>query len=145
MSARWIDPWVAFLTAILLCIGLAILLGGCSQTQERSVRVREGMEQGKPTRWVEREQSESKTQVVDPQAIGEAVAAAVKGAVPGADVLIAALKPTQEAIASMKSAPPPNKDWMQTAAELAGLGLLGTTGYQALKQRERNKHLPKKD
>ena len=123
-----IDPWLAFLLAALMALSLAILLGGCTQTQERSVRVREGVEQGKPTRWVEREQSESKTQVVDPQAIGAAVAEAVKGVVPGADALVSAFK---------AAAPPPKEtDWTQIGAAAGGLATVATTGYLALKKRE---------
>lgn len=150
MSARWMDPWVAFLAAVLVCIGLAILLGGCWQSQERSVRVREGIEQGRPTRWVEREQSEAKTQAVDPQAIGAAVAEAVKGAVPGAEALVAALKPSQDAIAALTRTQvslsamtkPKEPDWTNLAAGLGAAATAMGTGYVAFKQRERNKHLP---
>jgi hypothetical protein len=142
---RHLDPWLAFLVSVLTSGLLAILLGGCSQTQERSVRIREGIEQGKPTRWIEREQSESKTQVVDPQAIGAAVAEAVKTAVPGADVLVAALKaavPTEDSLAKAFRAatPPPREtDWTQIGAAAGGLATVATTGYLAFKKREQLK------
>jgi hypothetical protein len=137
-----IDPWLAFLLAVLVAVGVAVLLGGCTQTQERSVRVREGVEAGKPTRWVEREQSESRTQVVDPQAIGAAVAEAIKGALPGADAILAALKPSQDFMVAMNK--PRDPDWTNLAAGLGAAATAMGTGYVALKQRERNKHLPKK-
>jgi hypothetical protein len=131
-------------TAVLV----AFLLSSCWQSQERSETVREGIEQGKRTYWVERKQVETKAQAVDPQAMAQFLAAAIKEAVPGADAFAAAVKaavPSEESmVRAFKASAPPSKDWMQTAAELAGLGLLGTTGYQALKQRERNKHLPGK-
>lgn len=130
---------IAIVAALAFCM---FLLFGCWQSQERSVRVREGIEQGKPTRWVEREQSESKTQAVDPQVIGQAVAEAVKSAVPGADVLVAALKaavPTEDSLtkAFRAATPPPREaDWTQIGAAAGGLATMATTGYLAFKKRE---------
>jgi hypothetical protein len=120
--------------AILAGILASIVFTGCTQTEGRSVRVREGVEQGKPTRWVEREQSESKTQAIDPQAIGEAVAAAVKSAVPGSDALAAIMRQTQEAIASMSR--PKESAWTDNVGELLGAASAAGIGYLALAKRQ---------
>ncbi len=139
---RRINPWLAFLVAVLVSGLLAILLGGCWQSQERSVRVREGIEQGKVTRWTEREQSETKTQAVDPQMIAQIAAEAVKGVVPGADVLAAAVKaavPSEDAMvrAFRAASPPPREtDWTQIGIAAGGIATATTTGYLALKKRE---------
>lgn len=132
-NASTLERLIRLIAWALVVFLAVILVTSCAQTQERSVRVREGIEQGKPTRWVEREQSESRTQVVDPQAIGAAVGEAVRGAVPGADAIAAALKAI---IPQPVSAPPKETDWAMLAAGLGSSAGAALTGYLALKKRQ---------
>jgi hypothetical protein len=127
--------------AVLAGILASIVFTGCTQTQERSVRVRDGIEGGKKTRWIEYEDKESKTQVVDPQAIGAAVAEAVKSAVPGFDALAGVMRQTQEAIASMSR--PKEPAWTDNVGELLGAASAAGIGYLALAKRQQIKQATK--